>query len=472
MARKGNNPSSASQKAGKSQRSSLLFGGSRDIVIPRVTLIAAVLTLTVFGLIMVFSSSTIEAINQDASFTSYLTKQLVIVVFSIVVCAILAVAVPYFHWRGRLLDVVMLGTIGLLLLTAAIGTVGLGAQRWLTIGPVTFQPSEFAKAAFLVMAARVYARFVEGEADLRTTLIQGGLFVVVPLGILFITQSDLGTTLICLVGIISVLWLGEVPFRIFVVFAILIALVLVFGIASAAYRSSRFSFLDPWADPYGTGYQLIRAFYAFGEGGLFGVGLGNSAEKYLYLPEAETDFIFAIIGEEFGLIGAIVIVALFVAVLWAGLRIARNAPDLFGTMIAGGCTITLVFQAFLNIGCVVGLLPTTGKPLPFISSGGSAMIGAYLLVGIILSVSFASGDESGLYQKRRENLRVVRAESPEPASRRSSSRSADRLRRSSDRPRSNSSRSRSTSSRSSGSRSSSSSRSTSSRSSERSRRRR
>ncbi|MCR5583059.1 MAG: putative lipid II flippase FtsW [Eggerthellaceae bacterium] len=461
MARDRKNSSLPASQAGSARRSSsVLFGGSRDVVIPRVALVASVIVLTVFGLIMVFSSSTIEAINEDASVTSYLFKQLGIVLFSLVMCAAMSIFIPYYRWRGRLLDAFMLGTIVLLLLTALIGTVGLGAQRWLSIGPISFQPSEFAKVAFLAMAARVYAELVEGEIDLGQALIRAGLLVVLPLGLLFVTQSDLGTTMICLVGIVAVLWLGEVPIRYFVVFLILIVLVAIFGIASAAYRSSRFAFLDPWADPYGSGYQLIRAFYAFGEGGLFGVGLGNSAEKYLYLPEAETDFIFAIIGEEFGLVGAVVIVALFICVLWAGLRIARNAPDLFGTMIAGGCTIMLVFQAFLNIGCVIGLLPTTGKPLPFISSGGSSMIGSYLLVGMILSVSFASGSESGLYQKRRESLRVVRAESPTSSSRGTSSRSSQRPRRSSERPRSSSTRPRNTSS------------SRSSRSTQRSRRRR
>ena len=183
------------------------------------------------------------------------------------------------------------------------------------------------------------------------------------------------------------------------------------AIVFTGYRSDRMLFLDPWDDGeggYGNGWQLIHSFYAFADGGLFGVGIGNSREKYLWLPEAETDFIFAIIGEELGLVGALAVVALFMLLLWAGMRIARSAPDNFGAMVAGSCTIMIVFQAFLNIGCVIGLLPTTGKPLPFISSGGSSLIATLIMVGLVLSVSQAAGAPS-VYDRRRDDLRVVRA---------------------------------------------------------------
>jgi cell division protein FtsW len=396
----------------KRRRTSGVLEGPRDIVVPRLLLIVVVFVLTIIGLVMVFSSSSIEALNEGASSTSYLSKQLMLAAISIIACTVIAKFIPYYVWMGRFLDLVWAGSLVLLLLTALIGTVGLGAQRWLALGPISFQPSEFAKVAFVLMMARImYQARTEG-LEFNAIAIRTGIFVIAPLLLLYASQSDLGTTLICAVGLVAVLWLADVPWKAFVVVLAGLALFAIVAICFVGYRSDRMAFLNPEADYYGSGYQLIRSFYAFGEGGLFGVGLGNSTEKYLYLPEAETDFIFSIIGEELGLVGALIVVALFILILYAGLRIAKNAPDLFGTMIAGGCTIMLVFQAFLNIGCVLGMLPTTGKPLPFISSGGSSLIGSFLLVGVILSVSFASGDESGIYDRRRADLKVVRAEVP------------------------------------------------------------
>ena len=187
-------------------------------------------------------------------------------------------------------------------------------------------------------------------------------------------------------------------------------LIAVFG---TGYRSDRMLFLNPWddgEDGYGNGFQLIHSFYAFAEGGLFGVGLGNSREKFLYLPEAETDFIFAVVGEELGLVGAMVVVALFLGILWSSLRIARLAPDMFGLMVAGGCGIMLTAQAFLNIGCVVGLLPTTGKPLPFLSSGGSSLIATFILIGLILSVARGADLQPSVYEQRRADLRIIKTQ--------------------------------------------------------------
>lgn len=404
------------------RRTSSVFEGPRDIVMPRLLLILAVFALMVIGLVMVYSSSSIEAINEGSDPASYLVKQFAVAVASVIICAVVARGIPYYQWLGGWLDVLWAISMVLLLLTALIGTAGLGAQRWLVIGPINFQPSELAKVAFILMMARImYTSRTEG-LDLKTMTIRVSLLVLIPLLLLYIWESDLGTTLICAIGILAVMWLVDVPARIFI---IALAALVGFGILAiffVGYRSDRLAFLNPEADYYGSGYQLVRSFYAFGEGGLFGVGLGNSTEKYLYLPEAETDFIFSIIGEELGLIGALVVVALFILVLYAGLKIARHAPDLFGTMIAGSCTVMLVFQAFLNIGCVLGMLPTTGKPLPFISSGGSSLIGSFLLVGVILSVSLASGDTSGVYDRRRADLRVVRAETPSAPAPRSSAR--------------------------------------------------
>ena len=218
--------------------------------------------------------------------------------------------------------------------------------------------------------------------------------ILIPMGFLYVFQSDLGTTLIIGVGLLSVLWIGEVPtkwFALIVLGLFIFALIAVFG---TGYRSNRFNILfDPWNDGaggYGDGYQIIHSYYALAEGGVTGVGLGNSHEKFQYLPEAETDFIFAVIGEELGLIGATLVIILFLVLLWSGMRICRSAATGFDAMLSGSLVIMIVAQAFLNILCVIGLLPTTGKPLPFISSGGSSMIATLIMVGMILGVSEAS----------------------------------------------------------------------------------
>ncbi|MCL2889059.1 MAG: FtsW/RodA/SpoVE family cell cycle protein, partial [Eggerthellaceae bacterium] len=242
--------------------------------------------------------------------------------------------------------------------------------------------------------------------------LQSLLLVLIPLMLQYRLQSDLGTTIICFVGILAIMWLGEVPLPVF--FGILVAGVGLALLASfnTEYRAERLIFLNPWNDGkegLGDGYQLIHSFYAFSEGGIFGVGLGNSREKFLYLPQAESDFIFAIIGEELGLLGALIVIGLFLCLLYAGMRIARKAPDDFGMLIAGGLTVIIVFQAFLNMGCAIGVVPTTGKPLPFISSGGSSLIASLAMLGIVLSVS-RGAVMPDIHEQRRADLRVIRVQ--------------------------------------------------------------
>ncbi len=378
---------------------------------PRLLLLVTVLALLLIGLVMVYSASTVEALSEGSNPAAYLLDQLKFAVIGVVCALVVWKFFPYEVWRGPLIWAVWGLAVGMLVLVAVMGTVGLGAQRWLSLGFISLQPSEFAKIAFILMGARILDRFRAGELATRDLFVQAAVLILIPVLFLYRTQSDLGTTLIIFVGILAVMWIGEVPLRVILVILGIGAAFAVVATVFTGYRSDRLLFLNPWddgSDGYGNGWQLIHSFYAFADGGLFGVGIGNSREKYLWLPEAETDFIFAIIGEELGLVGAFGVIVLFLLLLYAGMRIARSAPDNFGAMIAGSCTIMLVFQAFLNIGCVMGVLPTTGKPLPFISSGGSSLIATLIMVGLVLSVSRAAGAPS-VYDRRRDDLRIVRA---------------------------------------------------------------
>lgn len=394
-------------KRSKSPSRSFFKSAPAHIMAPRVMVALSTLALVVLGLVMVYSSSSITAFVEQGDSTGEAIKQCLFVVIGIVfaVGAILFGKHDFLRGTGAL---IFWGIcMALLVLTALLGTVGLGAKRWLIVGPVSIQISEFAKIAFVLLAARIAEDYRNGAIDMYEALKQAAIFIIIPLGFLFVTQSDLGTTLICCVGLFMVLVLSGLPSRIIVGILAVGAVLVLVAILLSSYRSDRlFNFLDPWSDEQGTGYQLIHSFKALAAGGFFGVGIGNSYEKLQYLPEAETDFIFAIIGEELGLFGALLVICAFLVFLRGGFLIASQSKSMFSGFVAAGLTTMIVFQAFLNIACVVGLFPTTGKPLPFISSGGSSMISSLLLVGIILAISFDSHNEDE-YRQRREQLHVV-----------------------------------------------------------------
>lgn len=395
------------QKRSKSPSNSFFKSAPAHIMAPRLMVGLSTLALVVLGLVMVYSSSSITAFVEQGDSTGEAIKQVAFVVIGLVFAVGAVLFAKHDVLRGFGGTIFWGICVALLVVTALMGTVGLGAKRWLIIGPISIQISEFAKIAFVLMAARIAEDYRNAEIDMVEAFKQAAIYIIVPLGFLFVTQSDLGTTLICCVGLFMVLVLSGLSSRaiagVFIVGAILVLI----AILISSYRSDRlFNFLDPWADEQGTGYQLIHSYKALAAGGIFGVGIGNSYEKLQYLPEAETDFIFAIIGEEMGLIGAIIVIAAFLVFLRGGFLIASQSKSMFSGFVAAGLTTMIVFQAFLNIACVIGLFPTTGKPLPFISSGGSSMISSLLLVGIILAISFDSHNEDE-YRQRRENLHVV-----------------------------------------------------------------
>ncbi len=401
-----------------------------DVRTARTLLIIAVCALVVIGLVMVYSASYANLINEESSASSEAVSQVVYALVGIVGALILWKVLPYRVWQGPLVWVVWGVSLVLLVLTLVMGSTDYGAQRWLRLGPVGLQPSEFAKVAFLLMAVRIMYQYRAGDIELGATVVQAVLFVIIPLAFMYRSQSDLGTTLICAVGILAVMWLGGVSSRVLGIIGIVGVVFVLYAIFGTGYRSDRLVYLDPWndgEDGYGAGYNIIRSYYALAEGGIFGVGLGNGHEKFQYLFASESDFIFAVIGEELGMVGALLVIGLFLVVLVMGLRIATAAADEYGAMMAGGFTIMLVFQAFLNIGCAIGVFPTTGKPLPFISAGGTSLVISLAMVGFILSVSEGAA-EPNVYERRRADLRIIRADRGDEAPTRRSSGLSERTR--------------------------------------------
>ena len=374
----------------------------------RTLLIVAVILLVIIGLVMVYSTTSVSLAGQGKSPYSDVIGQALFAAIGIAAAIALWLVVPYHTWGGQFTWIAWGIGIGLLFLTAVAGTEVNGAKRWLYIGPIGMQPSELIKIALLLMVIRIVNDARQHTIEPRAAVTQFILLIMAPLVFLYLTQSDLGTSLICVVGIFAVMWMGGISGRLLMGIGIVVAAAAVYAIFGTGFRSGRLVYLDPWGDGqggYGTGYNIIRSYYALAEGGLLGVGIGNSHEKFDYLFASESDFIFAVIGEETGLVGALVVVALFLVVLYAGLKISEGAPDELGAMISGGFAIMLVFQAFLNIGCTIGVLPTTGKPLPFISSGGTSIVSSLLIIGLILSVE-RGAEAPDKHERRRQELRV------------------------------------------------------------------
>lgn len=395
---------SKSKTAAKQSR---LLSEPASIMGPRLVFILSVVALCIMGLIMVYSASSIAAYDEFGDTAYYFKRQAVFLCVGIVLCIICA-RIPYSIYAMPVVFIVFwVLTVGLLSLTAfGMGVSALGAERSIVVAGFALQPAEFAKITVLISVASIVQMRIEGALSSRRFLVIVLVAAIVPL-ILIYRQPDLGTAIILAVGIIALSLLAGISWKIIaLIFGVVIAYI-VFACITQPYHLERItSMLDPWMDPQGKGYQSIQSLYAFGSGGVFGTGLGLSKQKYLYLPYAHTDFIYAIIGEELGLVGAVLVAALFGLFIFAGMRICRNAPDLYGCMLSGSFTVMIGFQACVNMACVTGIAPVTGKALPLISYGGSSMVATMIMIGIILSVSFRS--KLGMsYERRRDDLRVI-----------------------------------------------------------------
>lgn len=352
-----------------------------------VWLFAIVAVLNLIGLLMVLSASAVTSLYDYGSPWYQFQRQFMWLSLGSVA---LLVTVRIDYRRVRRLAVPAVGlSVGLLVLVLVpgVGVDANGATRWLGYGPLSFQPSELAKLAMVLFAADLLARRGERVRHWRLGLVPV-MVVFAPVALLFLLQPNLGTTIILATVLLVMLLVAGAPLK---------PLGLAVGVLTAGaallafaepYRFRRLmAFRDPWADPLNTGFQTIQSQTGIANGGLLGTGLGEGRAKWGFLPEAHTDFIFAIIGEELGLLGALTVLGLFVALGLLGVRTALRAPDRFGMLLATGVTAWILVQAFVNIGAVVGVLPITGVPLPFVSAGGSSLLITMVGAGLLLNIA-------------------------------------------------------------------------------------
>jgi cell division protein FtsW len=350
-------------------------------------LFTSTLVLVCASLVMVYSSSAMIGLETYGQRPSYfLWKQATFALLGLALIALL-MKVDYRHYRQPLVLWTALGLVVLALVGVLFGPRINGARRWFGVAGIGVQPSEFAKVVVVFFVAAILERRMDRIDDLRFSLLPVGIVLGGVVGLIML-QPDLGTALSIIVIVSVMIFAAGINYR-YIVGLLLVSLPAAYVVLmSADYRRRRMMvFLNPWDDPLGDGFQVIQSLIAVGTGGVFGRGLMAGVQKLFYLPYPHTDFIYAVIGEELGLLGATIVLACFCVIAWRGLRTAMRAPDRFGAFLALGLTAMIVVQAFFNISVVLGLLPTKGIPLPFVSFGGSSLLMSMIGMGILLNVS-------------------------------------------------------------------------------------
>jgi cell division protein FtsW len=384
-------------------------------------LVVVTLGLVAFGLVMVYSASSARATLAADDPAYYLKRQALYALLGIV--ALVLLSRTDYRLLRYFVAPLLLGSFVLLLVVLVLGTPVNGARRWLELGPTAIQPSELMKLALTLWIAAYLARRPAPQT-LGELLRPIGL-VVGAASALILVEPDLGTAISIAIMVAAVLVVAGTRLPTLALAGSLGLIVVLGAIWLEPYRRERLlAFLDPWQDPEGVGFQSVQAMLAFGSGGLFGTGLGESVQKVYYLPEASTDMIFAIVGEEIGLVGAFAVLAAFVVFGYAGFNVALGCRDPFGKLLAAGLTALVCGQAALNVSAVMGLAPLTGIPLPFVSYGGSSLIVALASVGILLNIAVndAAASRAEMPDRRRRNGRTrtarARGGRSAPASRR------------------------------------------------------
>jgi cell division protein FtsW len=351
---------------------------------PDLVLFVVILTLTGIGIAMSYSASAVYALKTFGDPYYFLKKQLLW--FAIGFVFMLVFMQIDYRTYMKYTKVMLLASIAALalVLIPGIGHSAKGSVRWLGFGPVAFQPAEFVKVVVVIYLAKVFS----SEADDHFIRLLIPVIIVAVIFLMIIVQPDFGTAIDILIVSVFILYVSGFPFTYLLSLFVISIPMFYLMISLVQYRKDRVvAFLNPWAYRYGIGYHIIQSFIAFKKGGFLGVGLGNGTQKLSRLPEPHTDFIYAVIGEEAGLAGTVLIVLLFAAVLWRGIVVSTEAQDNFGRLLAVGLSLMIVVQAFINMGVVTGALPTKGIPMPFISYGGSSLLSNMIAAGILLNVS-------------------------------------------------------------------------------------
>lgn len=363
------------------------FGGNLKKQKVDLLLLIAIITIAIFGVIMIYSASYIWAEYKFDDPFKFVKHQALFLAIGMILLYVVSKINYYAYFDNA--NLLLLGCIILLILVLipGIGTIRNGSRSWFGIGSFGIQPSEFTKLALLIFTSKYLARNIKDIKDIKKGVLPVIGLTLLIFGLIML-QPDFGTGTILVMSIMGLLFISGVKFSFFTRIGMVGILGVIGLIIAAPYRVARIlSFLNPWKDPLGSGFQIIQSLYAIGPGGLFGFGFGNSRQKHFYLPEPQTDFIFSIISEEFGFMGVIIVSTLFLIIIIRGFQIARNCKDLFGKFLVSGIVFGLSFQTVLNLMVVVGLIPVTGVTLPFLSYGGSSLLITLISMGIVLNVS-------------------------------------------------------------------------------------
>lgn len=354
---------------------------------PDLLLLFTILALVLSGLIMILSASSVKAEKLFSNSYFFFFNQLKYLVIALVI-SVIAYKFKYRKLKDLAPYLLLLALFLLVLvLIPGIGIKTSGSRRWLPLGPVNFQPSEVAKLAVIIYLAAYIEKNRKQLKKFKKGVLPPLLVVLLIFGLILL-EPDLGTAVTLSAVSASVIFVGGIKISLFIGLGIFSTILFFAAIILEPYRRERLlTFIDPWQEPLTDGYHIIQSLLALGSGGLFGVGAGNSHQKFLYLPEPGTDFIFAVLGEEFGLIGTLIIVSLYFLLAWRGLRIASKVEDPFGSMMALGITLMVVIQALINMYVVTSLMPVTGITLPLISYGGSSLVINLTALSLLLNIS-------------------------------------------------------------------------------------
>lgn len=345
------------------------------------------LILIIFGLVMIYSASSIWALYKFSDSFKYVKQQALFIAIGIILVLFIRKINYNFYYKNATSIFVVCIILLILVLIPGIGSVRNGSRSWFGIGSFGIQPSEFAKIGLIILTSKYLSKSNKFVKDIKRGVIPILALMFLIFGLIML-QPDFGTGMIIVVTIIAMLFVAGVNIKFFIGLGSIGVVGIIALILIAPYRMDRItSFIDPWSDPLGTGFQIIQSLYAIGPGGLLGMGFLKSRQKQFYLPEPQTDFIFSIISEEFGVLGVIIVTTLFVLLLYLGIKISLKCKESFPKLLAFGLIFQMLIQAVMNLMVVIGLIPVTGVTLPFLSYGGSSLLVSMVSIGIILNIS-------------------------------------------------------------------------------------